>query len=183
MQNHSTKQSVQVRQAIQFMLSLVLVLATLPALSKSYLIVNFTNVNQGSAPTWLAIHNKKEFGSQGLISDYRRSAIHLPLKASENLLSFKSGPYNISHLDFTKRKGGNKKTLYFPKRFTMRFKLNTIYYLGDITFADGGMSIKPSAETIGRLCNQHAVLRSADALYVVFRQPKPIKIEAPCAKQ
>lgn len=174
--------------ALAIALLLFLLLFAIPALSKSYLIVNFTNQFNGLTPQWIGFYQRAlpvehEFGYEGRSPQtLPRSWQHPRLKTNPAVVKIHHGRNRLHHIDFTKHSEGNKDTIVFQGRYEARFKPNRVYYMGDITFTEEGISTKFSLETLRTLCKDNKIVRSAKAIYLVFQGPEPIKYDAPCAQ-
>lgn len=176
------------RPKSQAALAIALLFFAIPALSKSYLIVNFTNQFNGLTPKWIGFYQRKlrvdhQFGYEGRQpQSLPRSWQHPRLKTNPAVVKIQQGRNRLHHIDFTKHSKGNKDTIIFQGRYEAHFKPNRVYYMGDITFTDEGISTEFSLETLRKVCKDNKIVRSAKAIYLVFQGPEPIKYDAPCAE-
>lgn len=163
-------------------LAVVLLMTALPAFSKSYLIVKFMNEHKGSSPKWISMYDPSIVAPHSVKSKHGRPLLHYPIDANPMLLEIKHGRYRIDNFGFRKIPEVQlyRRTFYLPKHYTQTFERDRVYYMGDVTFLKTGLSTKPSSDTLEALCKESEIVRSADAIYLIFHSPEPIKIEAPC---
>lgn len=171
------------RPKAQTALAIALLFFAIPVLSKSYLIVNFTNQFNGLTPQWISFYHPRRATSFDFrYKDLPPSWQHPRLATNPAVVKIHHGRNRLHHIDFTKHSDGNNDTIVFQGRFEARFKPNKVYYMGDITFTEEGMSTEFSLETLRSLCKDNETVRSAKAIYLVFQGPEPIKYDAPCAQ-
>ncbi len=138
----------------RFLIVIVFVMAgcksTTAPESVSHLIISFQNTHSYGPPRYVVIFEPRVTAPMQLSRD---TSEQFEIPDPLSLISFRSGKYTLSHLNFGSPESSDR-ILPFPNDLTYEFKPDRVYYVGDIVFSKSNLHLEHASATLNLACKR-----------------------------